>query len=56
MVWGEVSRTAGGTWRRSSGFLWVVEEGEECGATAWLEDVGGWKVVGLCMRGEEEEV
>ena len=56
MVWGEAFRTAGWIWWRSSGFLWVVEEGEECGATAWLEDVGGWKVVGLCMRGEGEEV
>ena len=41
---------------RSGGFLWVVEEEEECGETTWLEEAGGWKVVGLCMRGEEGEV
>ena len=41
---------------RSGGFLWVVEEEEECGETTWLEEAGGWKVVGLCMRGEEEGV
>ena len=56
MEWGEAFQTVGGTWQKSSGSLWVVEEEEEYGETAWLEEVGGCKVIGLCMRGEGEEV